>query len=146
MSTRWVERFPNADPNLLLMVESFFISKLRIHQQLEAIILFASVLKETQPKDVDYFIVSDDPALTETANHWILMRQDDYWHSAFIPDFFFRVSTSLNPNTMDGKRDFDREIYQSILDGRECVVFNRQENIRKYLNAFPNSFVVQAIV
>jgi hypothetical protein len=144
MSIRWVEHFPNANPNLLLNIESLFISKLTIHQQLEAIVLFASALEKKIPKDADFFIVSDDSSLKNNANHWIIMRQDDYWHPEFTPDFFFRVSTNLDPYTVDGKRDFDKNIYQSILDGRKCVVFTREKNTRKYLNTFPNSFVVQA--
>lgn len=143
MSKKWVEHFPSADPALLTRAEAFFIEKLTIHQQLEAIVIFASVLEEMNPGDVDFFITSNDPSLTKAANEWISMKQGYFWYKDFTPDFFFRVATNLNPDTIDGKRDFDREIYQSILDGRECLVFTKQEHANKYLTTFPNSFVVQ---
>ena len=143
MSSSWVENFPRADSRLLLNIEALFIEKLTLHQMLEAIVLFASALEELQPKDVDFFIVSDDPNLKDNANRWIAMTQDSYWHPVFTPDFFFRVSTSLDPRSIDGKRDFDLDIYKSILKARQCVVFTRNENVSKYLHAFPNSFVVQ---
>lgn len=144
MSQSWVERFPHANSQLLLKAESLFMSKFTIHQKLEAVSLFASVLEKPIPGDVDFFIVSDDPTLTHRADRWISMTLTNHWQPEFTPDFFFRVGTSLSLESLDGKRNDDRKIYHSILGGRSCVVFTHQQNTQKYLSRFPGAFVVQA--
>lgn len=138
--------FPEARQSLLRDVEAFFVEQLRFLPNCEAIVHFASSLRKKNPKDIDFFVVSDDPRLF-AAEHWESWEFGDYYYKKFQLDFFFRIDSFLDPNSIESirasyKANFDKAILQNLRNGERCVVYTRPTEVDKYLEAFPGSVVI----
>jgi hypothetical protein len=138
--------FPAGNQGLLKEAESFFLHQLMLHPNCEAIIQFGSSLEEKLPKDVDFMVVSDDPAL-DAAEDWVPWNHTgDFVVQDFIPDFFFRIDPSFDPATIDsvrppGSANFDVELWEGV-PTRECMIYTKQANVGKYRRLSPRSAIL----
>lgn len=138
--------FPDASIRLLCETEAFFVNRVRMYPSLEAVVQFGSSLRRRNPKDVDFFVVSDDPNL-KNAESWRAWEEADYRFLQFRLDFFFRVGTTLDPAGIDsirlpGPQNYDRDILRQVTLADPCIVYTREASVEKYKEAFPKSLVV----